>query len=342
MALPAAVQKQVDEANEIAAKLYPKPDAAADDAPATPPAAATPPQPGSPPADPPATPPVTQTPPVDWEQRYKVLQGKYNAEVPRLTGQVRDLTTNFNVLRDQLQATQMLLASLNQKAPAGSPPSGEAPPSGRLVKDEEVREFGPDLYDFIRRTAAEAVLPEVENRIRPVSEQVEKVASASNFAAREVAKTAEQKVLDFLTAEIPEWGKLNEDPEFLAWLDLPDVFSGEKRADLLTRAYQRHDGPRVVAFFKSYLNEHGIVTPADKPAADPKAPQVDLKNLVAPGTQKAGTVDAQDGANKRIWTAAEIGKFYDECAKGKYSRNPKKAAEIEADIFRAQKEGRIR
>jgi hypothetical protein len=64
--------------------------------------------------------------------------------------------------------------------------------------------------------------------------------------------------------------------------------------------------------------------------------------MVAPGTQNAGTVGAQDGSGKRVWSRAEITKFYSDVQAGKYKANPERRKALEADIFAAQREKRIR
>ena len=335
MALPAAVQKQIDEANAIAAKIYPPPvDNAAEDTSASEPVAETPPA------------PVSTLPTVDFEQKYKVLQGKYNAEVPRLQGQLRELSNTQQNLQSQLTGTQTLLASLSQGAPrAPTTPDGVPPSSVRsLIKDEEIKEFGPDLVDLMRRVATETVMPQVEGRLRPLSQELDRTSKAASSAVSNAMKTEEEKVHAQLTNAVPIWLTLNEDENFHGWLDQRDPYSGEKRGDLLTRAYDRHDGPRVVTFFEGFLKENATVSPPAPPASSLKeTPAAALESMVAPGTARAGsTAGAQDGANKRIWTAADIGRYYKDKANGKFARKQKQADELEADIFAAQAEGRIR
>jgi len=326
MALPAAVQKQIDEANSIAAQVY---------APVT-----EPPVPAAP-AAPEAAAPLPQA---EWEQRYKVLQGKYNAEVPRLQAQLRDVNAAQQNLQSQLTGTQTLLASLSAapRAPTGASDGIQTNSVRRLVKDEEIKEYGADLVDLIGRAARDAVMPEVDSRLRPVVQQVERTAKTTNDIAVTTAATEEQKVLAALSTQVPNWMQLNEDQNFLAWLDQTDPYAGERRGELLNRAYQRHDSPRVVAFFKGFLNENATVTPPPSATPNSGIPSKTLDQLVAPGTQKAGTVDsAQDGA-KRIWTSAEIAQFYKDVAGSKYARNQDRRKELETDIFAAQREGRIR
>lgn len=366
-ALPRQVRKQIEEADRIAKEYQASQQGA------------TPPADGQPPADPDAppaagelvaspspspegdasaaggastaaTPPApTPLPQEGWEQKYKVLQGKYNAEVPRLQSQVRDQTDEVRRLRDQVTATQNLLASLGPQrgAPASAPAAATPPQPTRLVKDEEVREFGADLIDVMRRVVREeqaSLLPEIDRRVAPVVRRVDEVAHATQQVGTRMARADQLSVLEQLDAQVPNWKQLNEDANFLDWLDQTDPYAGVQRGQLLKQAYQAHDGPRVVAFFSGYQKEHAAVSPPAPPAAPASAaaPQKRLEQFVAPGTPKTGTAGTQDGSGKRVWTRDEISGFYSSVQAGRFKGTSEQRKAIEADIFAAQREGRIR
>lgn len=333
VALPKAVRQQIEAANklheEIARAGQPPQEVQE-------PVAEVPPEQ--------AAPPAAETPPADsWEQRYKVLQGKYNAEVPRLQRQVSELNDMMRQNQQQLVATQGMLASFGQRttAPAAAP----APPA-RLVKDEEINTFGRDLYDFIGRTAQEATQPMIEARTKPIQQLVEETRNTAHNAVRRVTEADRQRVLTTLADHVENWGEINRDPVFLEWLDQVDPYSGRKRGELLGEAYNTCDGPRVVGFFKGFLTEHATVAPpaaAPAPAQQAQAgSQRSLEEFAAPGaTRPPGATSAPEG-NKRIWTEKDVKAFYDACTAGKYRTNMKRRDEIERDIFAAQAEGRFR
>lgn len=342
-ALPKQVQKQIEEANRIAAQVYGNPE--------------TPPDPNAPPADPapapgePAAPVPTPIPQESAEHKYKVLQGKYNAEVPRLQRAHAQQAEEVRQLRDQLTATQNLLASLGQRGePAASP--SNPPTRTKLVKDEEIKEFGADLYDFMKRVVREETQSEissqVEGKVRPISQKVDQVANAATSVAQRVVKNDEQAVLDLLEEKVPNWLQLNEDEGFLQWLNVREPYTGVARGQLLTEAFKAHDGPRVVAFFNGYLTEHAAaVTPPANPQpsaapAPPAAPPQALDRFVAPGASRPGPSNAPDVSGKRVWTRAEIAGFYAARSAGRFRSKPDEAKRLESDIFAAQREGRIR
>jgi hypothetical protein len=158
-------------------------------------------------------------------------------------------------------------------------------------------------------------------------------------------QTAHERLLATLDKNVEGWRQQNSDPLFLEWLAQLDPFSGAARSDLLAQAYERFDAPRVEAFFKGYRNEHAVVTPPAAAAAPAPqaASQRTLEDFVAPGQPKAGgSTGAQNGAGKRIWTQAEIKRFYDDCTSGKFKANPDRRKQVEQDIIDAAREGRVR
>jgi len=74
-----------------------------------------------------------------WENKYKVLAGKYSAEVPQLAAERRELRHKVQQLEKELERAK------------------NAPTPERLVKDEEIAEYGENLVDLIRRAAREEV-----------------------------------------------------------------------------------------------------------------------------------------------------------------------------------------
>jgi len=98
MALPQAVERAGQLADQLFEEAYGKPGEAppATNGEAPPPApAAAPPENG-------AQAPAAAPPEDSWESRYKVLTGKYNAEVPRLAADNRTLKETVGKLSEQV------------------------------------------------------------------------------------------------------------------------------------------------------------------------------------------------------------------------------------------------
>ena len=117
---------------------------------------------------------------------------------------------------------------------------------------------------------------------------------------------------------------------------------------MLNTAFRAADAPRVIAFFKGFLNEE-VATgqqPAPQPPASPqtRTAAVPLDTLAAPGRAKPATgADSTSApADKPIITRAQIAAFYDQVRRGAYAGRDADKARDEAIIFAAQREGRTR
>lgn len=277
MALPKAVQQQVENADRMVAELNGTPPANADTgAPATPVAAATVSQ------EQPVQKPVSEE---TWEARFHTLQGKYNAEVPRQAQQIRELNSVVQTLVAENAAIKTPPAAPVQAAP--------------IVTDAEREAFGGDLVDLVGRVAqqtSEQARAEAE-RIRSENEQLRKQV---NDISGQVAAGAKDRFMQQLSAAVPDWQAVNTDHGFLAWLGETDPVYGLPRQAGLDHAYQNLDAGRVAQIFERYkaLSE------------TTRTPQQSLQSQVAPSSSRAGTQVNTDPLNGRIWTNAEIAPIY--------------------------------
>lgn len=272
----------------------------------------------------------TQKKPDDWEKRYLSLKGKYDVEVPRLAGELREL-------KQQLQQMQ-------QAQTVAEPPAAKADPKKDVVTEEDLADYGEDLVAFIRRVAEHAASTAVSN-LTPKLEQLQ------GQVVQSVQRQATSTVYSKLDKEVQDWRDINKSPEFIGWLAERDAFAGEYRKNLLARAFDDGDADRVVAFFKGFLAERQAVAPTptaqDVPAQsqpaqpEPGQPQVSLEQLAGPaGGPSVAEVNTQP-QQAQIWSRDQIAKFYREVANGAYRNKPDERARIEASIAAAMAENRI-
>jgi hypothetical protein len=157
--------------------------------------------------------------------------------------------------------------------------------------------------------------------------------------------TAREKMFAELDTNVKTWREVNVSSGFLDWLQQEDGFSGENRHELLKRAFERNETARVQRFFTAYLAEStsgGEPAKAGSPRATdrPNAPSVVTPSaLVAPGRGRAAPVAGAPEA--MIWTPALIRAFYEDVRNGVFRGNTEERDRLEADIFAAQREGRI-
>jgi len=258
---------------------------------------------------------------------HKTLQGKYEAESARAKDQL-------DALHGRVYEMEQLLA----KAPTAAETSVAEQVVQRLVSDEEIEDYGPDMIDVIRRAARETVGPELE-RLRVENERLQQqlggVQQTSQLSAR-------QTMLNYLDKEFSVWRQINSDPAFVRWAEDIDTFSGQRRIDMLRAAFDNNNGTRVLAFFKAFAKENAAFTQTSTQTETPSKAQVDLNTLVAPGRAvESSAPRAQDESTASQWTEAQIAEFYRDVQSGVYRNDPAKKARIENDIFAAQKAGRI-
>ena len=349
--VPEAVKRGAARADELAAAFaaqhngVPEGTAAAEEAaaavvagtaPAETPLAETPPA-ETPPAETPPAEPAAQAakPREDWKQKYSILQGKYDAEVPRLHRNVEELTTQLAGLRN-------VLASM-QAAPEVQPtPAAEATfDLTKIVSPAEVEEYGQDLLDLVSRVANGATAP-LQNQIHVLENENARLNQNLTGVSSRVAQNSQQDVYTKLDAAVEDWRDLNVDAGFHAWLNETDPLFGATRAKALRAAFDAEDAVRVIRFFNLYKEEHATPpTSASTPAPAQPGGKIELETLAAPGHGRPGAGGGAPTEEGRIIPRKEITQFYADVQKGVYAGRDADKAKMEREIFAAAAQGRV-
>jgi len=306
MAIPRAVEAADKKAEELHALVYknqnteppadPTPNQDPDPAPQDPPTDPT----ANDPQDPPPADPPKEDP---WEHKYKVMEGKYRAEVPRLAADNRDLRQKIDALTAEME-------SIKSQATA---------PAQSLISAEDREKYGDDLLDVIKRAAQEQVAAK-DKEINDLKRRLDGV-------HQDTAKNAEVNFYDRLSELVPEWVSINAEDGFLKWLDEYDEFTGRTRQDLLSQAETDRDATRVARFFSKWKAEQQTNVATSKRA---------LEAQVVPDSNKV----VKPPVGKRIFTRKEIADFYSAAKRGEVSS--KDMVAMEAEIHAATVEGRVR
>jgi len=298
---------------------------------AEPPAQAAPePQPQQTPApepQPQPTPPVTpQGNDEAWEQRYRSAEGRRVKLEQQLANAVDRMGAMEQMLQDLKSVPQHVAAPVTHS---------------KLITSEEEEQFGTEMLDVMGRRAREIVSPEVAE----LKATVTRLENMLNGTQQQTKKQQQQSMHAELSAKVPNWQEINQLNEFKAWLALPDPYSGATRHSMLLSAYAENDTPRVLAFFRGFVSELAATTPADEPVATPAAPQQPpkpgLESLAAPGRART-PAQTNAPAEKQIITSADVNAFYAAKRRGEYAGREEQFAAEEAELFRAQREGRVR
>lgn len=325
-ALPEQVRRQAEEADriekEIAAAMNPTDVPVEEPAePETP--VEQPPEQVEQPAEPEQREEPTKSEDETWRAKYFTLQGMYNADVPRLNARVKELET------------QLQTALSRQPEPAKDTPKPAS--SAPLVTKQDEQAFGADLLDVIKRQAQEIVQAQHGELLEKVG-RLEAENSKLHERLGTVTETQEQHdhktFLSECARRINDFVKVNRDPAFIQFLDTVDPRSGLPLKAFLQDAVAQRDVERAVAIFESWP---GYVKNAPAPKSNPKA---DLAKQVVPSTTRSSSPPT-DNPNSKIWHQAEIDKFYRDVSQGAYRGDPKRAAQIEAEIDLAVSQGRV-
>ena len=349
MGVPKQIKKQVEDAEALAKELGLEPATetpiepaeVVDITPTEPVGEAPPPvEPvgeAPPPVEPVAAPPVEPTAEDKAEQKFKTLQGKYNAETQALKDQVGDL-------RSQIETQNAVLASMQQPAPAAEPAPTPTEKPATVISEAEVSDYGEELLDIIGRKSLLSINPALEQ----INQRLQSLEQGLGGVQQKAVLSDREKVYAALNELVPTWKAVNKSTDFRAWLTEADPSVGAQRGALLNQAFDENATDRVVAFFKGYLNEQTTVqtvetvpTPAATP--DSQAAQVDLETLVSPGgAQEATPASAHGDTAGRMYTQTEIAAFYSDVQKGKYKGKDAEKLAVEQDIIAAANTGRIR
>lgn len=312
-ALPKAVQAQLDAAAAIEAEMAaasapeqgnPEPVVAVQEAPVQPE-----------PTEVQETQVAHEVPDSGWEQRFKVIEGKYRAEVPRLAEENREL---------QMRLKEAITALEDANKPK--------PQESKLVTDADVEAFGSDLVDMVRRASREEFealsrkfLSDLEGRFGAVTEKVQRTEQA-------VAKTAEEKFWEKVLAEHVDFDAINNDPRWFEFLDTRIPGSRFTRRALATDAIEARDAVALNEQLKAFKDAYAA------PVAKPVKPKPNLNSQVAPNTSSASAPSAD--STGRIWSAKEYQDALDHRNLQRMSREDYEALIAEADA--AYAEGRVR
>jgi hypothetical protein len=331
--LPAAVRAAAARSDEIIAAMKAQQEGATSEsnpADGQQPAAESTFQPAESPTEPtreaPETKPQTSEDDSTWERRYNSMKGRFE----RSQSQIKDMS-------EQIQNMQQVISTMQVQTP--SQPLPELKAEKLLTADEE-RDYGEDFLKVVGKKAKEELVPELAAQARKIAELEKRLQGVNNV----VAQDSHGKLMATLDEKLPSWRDLNTNDDFLDWLKLPDPFSGAIRHDMLKAAYAAGNPSRVLAFFNGFLAEEAAVAPAPGDSDDvptEKVAKVPLAKLAAPGRAKTAAGNSAP-AEKPYFTRAQIAQFYANVANGSFRGKDAEKNRQEAEIFSAQREGRIR
>ncbi|OHD24081.1 MAG: hypothetical protein A2Y38_14680 [Spirochaetes bacterium GWB1_59_5] len=259
-----------------------------------------------------------QTPSVDWEQKFRVIEGKYRAEIPRLLDQNRELS-------DRLDNAIKAMEAKTQE------PQKEA----KLVTDADVEAYGADLVDMVRRASreefdslAKKLVDKLEQRFGQVAEQVAQT-------EQRVVKSDTDKFWDAVLKTVPEFEAINNDPRWFTFLDARIPGTRFTRRATAEDAIQSLDDQSLIEQLVAFK---GTIAPPVEEAPKSTKPKQNLNAQVAPSTSRAST--PTEPSTSQIWTGDQYAAALDHRNLQRISREEYERNVAEAELALA--EGRVR
>lgn len=260
-----------------------------------------------------------------WEHKYRVLQGKYNADTKQLRDDLDRAKSSHGPDPQQEQYIQQLKSdNANLKLQI------EQLKAAPQIAIEEV-ELDKELVDeysegFARAVARQAKAGNTE--VQQLKDQISKLESKLDINERATQETTasmrERELVSTLTQSNIDFEQVNTDPMFVEWLSGIDEASGETRNTLMNRAYSRGDISRTAYFFNAFKAQEG-----SRFNNNPLQQHVDVTSR-APG-------DAAGDDN--VWTTEQINKLYDDYNNGKLTRE--EFEKWERKLYAASAAGKI-
>jgi len=320
MALPRQVEAQLKELEEIEKQL-----AAQQNPQATPEEPA--PQPAEP-AEPtqniepvapqpevkPEKPVEPEVPEETWQQKYKTLKGMYDAEVPRLHSDIRDLKSQMDKLQKAAEAPKP------EAKPAAQPT--------KLVTDADVQAFGEDLIEVQRKVARE-VAAEFRGELDAMKAENEKLREQLNMTGSQVSEASFEQRLYRL---VPDFQTVNTDERWINWLNEVDPLLRAPRKSVAQEAFNTGDAEAVAHYI-------GMFKASVAPAEQPSDKAAELEKQIQP---KRSASNASVSQQAKTYTDAQIQKMFQKSVELSSRGQRDEAMKLEAEIDAAYREGRVR
>ena len=228
------------------------------------------------PETPPVKPPDSDT--TDWKQKYQTLEGKYKAEVPRLSseiGQWREYATSLSKRISDLEETAK--SALKKTDVPETDPDLEA-----------LAERDPDFASIIKKLSDDH-----KREIAELRRDFETGVSADLKSVKEDLKLSKEERFDLAmkSAGAADWKAVDRDPDFLEWLNYPVPYTRLTKLALLRDAARNLDAETASKFFLDFKSSQNT---EDTPLTVEETPDK-LNKFVAPPRSGGPTIPKKSG-----------------------------------------------
>lgn len=258
-----------------------------------------------------------------WEAKYKVLQGKYNAEVPQLRDEIKTLKQQVESQPAPVDVSeyQKQINDLQSRLDAKeSQPETSQEDVDDYISNEYGPEFAAAIQNMIKRQSPQAQAPNDDvNQLRQKVDDIER----TNQQSQQEMKVSTLK--QTLKAQGIDFEQTDTDPLFHDWLAKEEGQTGQPRSVFMNNHFANGDIAKTAAFYTAFKAQERSSF-QDNPLNN----HVDVSgNNGAPDT----------GSSSEIWTGDDISRLYEDHRTKRITQA--QFEEYEQSLNRAMQEGRV-
>jgi hypothetical protein len=248
-----------------------------------------------------------------WQQKYKTLKGMYDAEVPRLHSDVRELKSQMEKF---------------QRAAEAPKPEVKTAKAEKLVTDADVEAFGSDLIEVQRKVAREVAM-EFRGELDAMKAENDKLREQLNVTGNQVSEASFEQRLHRM---VPDFQAVNVDPKWIAWLNEVDPLLRAPRMTVAQNAFNQGDAEGIAHYVGMFKQTIAPVEPTPSKAEE-------IARQIQPNrSASSAPVASQKG---KIFTDKDIQNMFKKAVELGSRGQPDKARELEAEIDAAYRDGRV-
>lgn len=255
----------------------------------------------------------------DFKQKYSTLRGKYDAEVPRLHQQLKELSEQLNDVRKDVAAAE--------KAKIEKPKEDVS-----YITDADREEYGEDLIDLSRRVVKE-VSRDYEDRLEKQNQVIADLHEQVNTTG---SKVGEMGFAQRLRQLVPDFDQIDDNDSWHAWLNENDPMSRGPRRDQAQAAFNSGDAD-AVAHYVGLFRES--VAPKEQ---GKQTRQSELEKQVTPNRSASTTATPSADKGSKVYSTREIDRGWTKLRALNTSGKYDEAVKLEAELTAAYMEGRVR
>ena len=260
---------------------------------------------------------------VSWKNRYTKLKAFHDSSRFKDRQVISTAFERIAALEKESVKSRSELETFRSKDRESSIESLVTPEERDIIGDA-----GVSSIDKLTQRAVDAAVAPLKAQLALAEQERIK---ASDRTAANARMDAKQIFKDQLGQVIPDYGDIDQDPQFEVFLGQPDPLTGQKRFSLFKQAQNAGDVGRVADFFRDYKALKAI-------------PRQTLESKVTPVGNVAPPVGQGIPAERdeRIYSIGQYNAFMDDLTKGKFAGKQAEADQMETMFDVAHMEGRVR